>query len=148
GAAADSSEKMADPSSSERSQALRNGLSEPTDGKKSVEHKSCSVEPVSDANTAECTKAKSNNLDAISTDPLSPSHAPSNQDPQTGLQPVVPPTGPVQANQPSPGHVKGVVEEVREEDDEAKRKKNLKSRINSKIKKVTKIHRHVKNLQY
>ncbi|KAF8279634.1 Mucin-associated surface protein (MASP), subgroup S032 [Trypanosoma cruzi] len=116
------SEEMADPSSSERSQVLQNVLSEPTDGEKSLEHKPCSVEPASDVDTAECTKAKTNNSDAISTDPLSPSHAPSNPNPQKGLQPVAPSTGPVQAHQPSPVHVEGVVEEVREEDDEAKRK--------------------------
>ncbi|EKG00984.1 mucin-associated surface protein (MASP), putative [Trypanosoma cruzi] len=132
GAAADGSEEMADPSSSERSQVLQNGLSEPTDGKKSLEHKSCSVEPGSDVNTAECTKAKTNNLDTISTDPLSPSHAPSNPNPQTGLQPVAPPTGPVQAHQPSPVHVEGVVEELREEDDEAKRKKELEEQNKQK----------------
>ncbi|PBJ77820.1 mucin-associated surface protein [Trypanosoma cruzi cruzi] len=123
---------MADPSSSERSQVLQNVLSEPTDGKKSLEHKSCSVEPGSDVNTAECTKAKTNNSDAISTDPLSPSHAPSNPNPQKGLQPVAPPTGPVQANLPSPVHVEGVVEEVREEDDEAKRKKELEEQSKKK----------------
>ncbi|EAN97394.1 mucin-associated surface protein (MASP), putative [Trypanosoma cruzi] len=125
GAAADVSEERVDLSSSERSQMLQNVLSEPTDGKESLEHNSCLERLGSDVNTAECTKAKTNNSDAISTDPLSPSHAPSNPNPEKGLQPVAPPTGPVQAHQPNLMHVKGVVEEVREEDEEGKRKKEL-----------------------
>ncbi|RNC40197.1 mucin-associated surface protein (MASP) [Trypanosoma cruzi] len=105
------------------------------------------LEPGSEGNSAECTKATTNDTDSISTDPLLPSHESSDPNPQTGLQPPAPPTGAGQSHQTNPVQGTGVTGQIRQDVEEVKTKKDLKKRINSKTKKVTKNNCRVKTLQ-
>ncbi|EAN96467.1 Mucin-associated surface protein (MASP) [Trypanosoma cruzi] len=120
--------------SSGRSEAPQGGSSEVMDGREGLDHKSCSVEPGSEGNTAECTKATTNDTDAISTNPSLPSHKSSDPNPQTGLQPPAPPTGAGQSHQTNPVQDAGVTRQVRQDVEEVKTKKGLEEQNKQKNK--------------
>ncbi|PWU91027.1 Mucin-associated surface protein (MASP) [Trypanosoma cruzi] len=125
GVAADDADENVDFSSSELPEALHGGSSEVMDRKEGLEHQSCSLEPGSEGNSAECTKATTNDTDSVSTDPLLPPHESSDPNPQTGLQPPAPPTGAGQSHQTYPVQDTGVTGQIRQDVEEVKTKKGL-----------------------